>query len=288
MATFEHGGKVSIGKLIGDALLDLSVSHPQLPTTMRGLLAAGGEAWEAVRATTAQAGAMRPLSEVRLLAPVPDPTKYLAIGMNYQDHVDEAKARGETVPDTQIWFNKQVSCVNGPYAEVHLPRVSKEHFDLEGELGVIIGRRCRHVTPENAHEVIAGYVVANDLSIRDWQRRSPTTTLGKSFDTHGPIGPFLVTPDEAGDVHDLRIRSWINDSLVQDARSSLMVAKIPEQIAYLSTVMTLEPGDVLATGTPNRCGEFLHHPQYLKAGDVVKVEIEGIGHIANRVVDEPE
>jgi len=185
-----------------------------------------------------------------------------------------------------VWFNKQVSCVAGPYDPVHKPWVS-DQFDYEGELGVVIGKRCRHVRAEEAGEVVAGYVVVNDLSVRDWQMRAPTHTLGKSFDTHGPFGPWLVTPDEIPDPHALRIRTWVNGELRQDSNTSLMIHRIEAMVAELSTAFTLEPGDILSTGSPAGVGGLMDPPRYLNPGDLVRVEIESIGAIENRVIPEP-
>ena len=206
--------------------------------------------------------------------------------MNYRKHVEEAIKLGVKVPDSQVWFNKQVSCVNGPFSPVHLPRAS-DKLDYEAELGVVIGRRCRHVSVADARSVIAGYLVCNDVSVRDWQMRSATMTLGKSFNTHGPVGPWIVTDDEVDDPHALHMRMLVNGEVRQDISTGGMVYNIYEQIAYLSTVMTLEPGDLLATGTPSGVGVAMDPPKFLKLGDVMRVEIDGIGHIENTVVAEP-
>lgn len=223
------------------------------------------------------------LEQVRLLAPIPHPPKFLAAGLNFEDHLEEV---GLPRPASPVFFNKQTTCVVGPGDAVHLPRVS-DQLDYEGELGVVIGRRCRHVPAESAFEVIAGYVVVNDVTVRDWQLSSPTMTLGKSFDTHGPIGPWLTTADEVADPHDLGIRTWLNDELVQDGSTTQMIFDIPTQIATLSTAFTLEPGDIIATGTPAGVGIARQPPLWMKAGDVVRVEIDGLGVLANPIVDEP-
>jgi 2-keto-4-pentenoate hydratase/2-oxohepta-3-ene-1,7-dioic acid hydratase in catechol pathway len=228
-------------------------------------------------------GPRLPLDQVRLLAPIPRPPKFLAAGLNYEDHLEET---GLPRPAEPVFFNKQTTCIVGPGDDVHRPRVS-EMLDYEGELGVVIGRRCRHVPVESAFDVIAGYLVVNDVTIRDWQLSSPTMTLGKSFDTHGPIGPWLTTADEVADPHDLRIRTWLNDDLVQDGSTSSMIYDIPAQIARLSTAFTLEPGDLLATGTPAGVGVVRQPPLWMKAGDVVRVEIDGLGWLENPIVEEP-
>jgi 2-keto-4-pentenoate hydratase/2-oxohepta-3-ene-1,7-dioic acid hydratase in catechol pathway len=225
-----------------------------------------------------------PLEEIRLLAPV-IPRKYLAIGLNYADHIAES---GMQAPEFPVFFNKQATCVVGPGEDVHMPRVSTL-LDYEGELALVIGTRCRHVPVESAHEVIAGYTVANDVTVRDWQLRTPTMTIGKSFDTHGPLGPWLVTPDELGDPHDLSIKTYVNDELRQDGSTREMIYDCYQQVSHLSEAFTLEPGDVIATGTPAGIGAVRQpFPEgLLKVGDVVRIEIEGIGELRNTVVEEP-
>ena len=152
----------------------------------------------------------------------------------------------------------------------------------------MIGRRCRHVPADAAFDVVAGYVIVNDVSVRDWQLQSPTMTLGKSFDTHGPIGPWLTTVDEIADPGNVAIRTWLNDELVQDGSTATMVFDIATQIETLSTAFTLEPGDIIATGTPAGVGIARQPPLWMKAGDVVRVEIEGLGVLENPIVDEPD
>ena len=190
------------------------------------------------------------LEDVRLLAPA-QPRKFLAIGLNYADHIAES---GMEAPQYPVFFNKQATCVVGPDDDVHMPRVSTL-LDYEGELAIVIGRRCRHVPEDRAHEVIAGYTIANDVSVRDWQLHSPTMTMGKSFDTHGPLGPWLVTPDELGDPHELSIRTWVNEDLRQDGNTRAMIYSCYQQVAHLSEAFTLEPGDVIAHRHPrgHRC-----------------------------------
>jgi 2-keto-4-pentenoate hydratase/2-oxohepta-3-ene-1,7-dioic acid hydratase in catechol pathway len=194
-------------------------------------------------------GERHPLPGVHLLAPV-QPRKYLAIGLNYADHIAESGLRAPEVP---FFFNKQVTCVVGPGAQVHMPRVSSL-LDYEAELAIVIGTRCRHVPVAQASEVIAGYTIANDVSVRDWQLRTPTMTIGKSFDTHGPLGPWVVTADELGDPHDLGIRTFVNGEQRQNGNTGEMVFNCFEQVSHLSEAFTLEPGDVIATGTPAGVG----------------------------------
>jgi 2-keto-4-pentenoate hydratase/2-oxohepta-3-ene-1,7-dioic acid hydratase in catechol pathway len=284
LVTYKIHGRTSIGKVEGGRVVDLPTSTPGLPPTMLELLQ-GGEPMLA-KARSAPDGTSYALDDVELLAPIPNPSKYLAVGLNYRKHVEEAKRLGMTIPETQLWFNKQVSCVHGPYAPMHLPAVS-DKLDYEAELGVVIGKRCRHVSVKDARSVIAGYVVCNDVSVRDYQLRTQTMTLGKSFDTHGPIGPWIITDDEVPDPHALRIRAFVNGEVRQDSNTNDMLFDIFEQIAYLSSVMTLEPGDVLATGTPSGVGVGMVPPTFLKVGDTVRIEIETVGHIENLVISEP-
>jgi 2-keto-4-pentenoate hydratase/2-oxohepta-3-ene-1,7-dioic acid hydratase in catechol pathway len=240
---------------------------------------------EGDRVVDREDGSRHQISEVRLLAPV-RPRKFLGIGLNYADHIAES---GMEAPEFPVFFNKQATCVVGPGDDVHLPRVSNL-LDYEGELAIVIGERCRHVPEEGAHEVIAGYTITNDLSVRDWQLRTPTMTLGKSFDTHGPIGPWVVTADELGDPHSLAIKTWINGELRQDGNTKEMIYDCFQQVAHLSEAFTLEPGDVIATGTPAGIGAVRQpFPEgLLKVGDTVRVEIEGIGELENTVIEEPE
>ncbi|VWB80280.1 5-carboxymethyl-2-hydroxymuconate delta-isomerase [Burkholderia pseudomultivorans] len=286
LVTFQCLGHQSIGKVEGQQVIDLHASDRTLPTTMLELLQGGPSLMRRARELSIDDAVTFPLADVRLDAPVPNPSKFLAIGMNYRRHVQEAIEAGIQVPDSQVWFNKQVSCVNGPFDPVHMPKVS-DKLDYEAELGVVIGRRCRHVSEADAASVIAGYVVCNDVSVRDWQMRSPTMMLGKSFNTHGPFGPWLVTPDEIADPHALQMRMIVNGETRQSVSTGEMIYNIWQQIAYLSTVMTLEPGDVLATGTPSGVGVASKPPRFLSVGDVMRVEIDGVGHIENHVVAEP-
>ena len=248
-------------------------------------LSLGPRALGDICTTALRSADLVPLSSVRLLAPIEHPRKFLLVGLNYTSHIEEAERLGLRFPDTQIWCNKQNTCVTGPLDDVVIPACSQQ-VDYEGELAVVIGRRCRHVPAERALEVVAGYMVCNDVSVRDVQLRSPTMMLGKSFDTHGPIGPWLVTPEEIPDPQHLAIRTWVNGELRQDANTSEMRYTICEQIAELSSVFSLEPGDILATGTPAGVGFTMRPPRYLQSGDVVRVEIEGIGTIENRFVPE--
>jgi len=269
-----------LGIVEGDEVVDLSSAEvPQEPAA--ALAAVGPDAL-----TEMVMGAPRiPLADAQLLAPA-TPRKYLAIALNYRDHIAEM---GMEAPEVPVFFNKQVTCVVGPDAEIHMPKVST-FLDYEAELAVVIGKRCRHVPVERAHEVIAGYTCADDVSVRDWQGRAQTMTIGKSFDTHGPLGPWLITADELGDPNDLAIRCYVGDELRQDARTSEMVFDCFQQVSHLSEAFTLEPGDVIATGTPAGVGLGRQpvRDNLLHVGDTVRVEIEGIGELTNTVVEEPD
>ena len=245
-----------------------------------GLLAAGPDA---IRAAVDAATHRLPLDELALLAPIPRPPKFLAIGLNYADHSAEA---GLPAPDFPVFFNKQTTCVIGPGEGIHVPRASSL-VDYECELAVVIGRRCRHVPADRALEVVAGYTVVNDVTVRDWQLRAPTMTIGKSFDTHGPMGPWVVTADEIPDPQDLGLRTWVNGELLQDASTAEMIFTCAQQIETLSTSFTLEPGDVIATGTPAGVGMLRQPARWLVPGDTVAVEVDGIGRLENPVVAEP-
>lgn len=281
LVTFTHAAATRIGLVDEDAVVDLS-SRPDVPRDMLALLEAGRPGLRA--AQEAVRGAPRiPLAEVRLEAPIARPPKFLAVGLNYADHVAES---GREAPEHPTIFNKQSTCVTGPTDPIHVPRASHV-VDYEGELGFVIGQRCRHVSRDDAVDVIAGYLVVNDVTVRDWQLRTPTWTMGKSFDTHGPIGPWIVTPDELTDPHQLRLRTWVNGELRQESNTKELIFDCFDLVEHFSTAFTLEPGDIVATGTPAGVGITRKPPELLKAGDVVRIEIEGIGWIENPVIDEP-
>jgi 2-keto-4-pentenoate hydratase/2-oxohepta-3-ene-1,7-dioic acid hydratase in catechol pathway len=223
-----------------------------------------------------------PLDGLVFEAPVPAPPRVFGIGLNYRDHAAET---GREPPSIQTWFMKQTTSVNAPFGLVEKPVVS-DALDFEVELVVIIGKRARHVPRERAQEVIAGYCVGNDYSVRDWQRATPTMIMGKGFDTHAPFGPWLVTPDEIGDLATLRLRCYVNDVMMQDGCAGDLIYKIPDMIGHLSSAMTLLPGDVIFTGTPAGVGVARNPPLFLKDGDVVRSEIDGLGMIEQRIVNE--
>ena len=274
-------GALHIG---GTDVIDLTSAWPGISDLLRLIEASDGRPEEFVSANSPIDAPRLPLTAVRLLAPIATPQKFLAIGGNYLSHRGESAAAAQAASAGQIWFNKQVGCIADPFGSVLKPE-GTDQLDYEGELGVVIGRRCRNVAAEDVARHITGYLVCNDVSVRDWQAQSPTATLGKSFDTHGPIGPWITTFDEVGIKPDLAIRTWVNGELRQDARTSEMCFSVAEMVSHVSSRCTLEPGDVLATGTPAGIGKAFDPPRYLNAGDLVSVEIELLGRIENRIVD---
>jgi 2-keto-4-pentenoate hydratase/2-oxohepta-3-ene-1,7-dioic acid hydratase in catechol pathway len=274
---------VRTGVVVDDAVVDLTDPSVALPGDMTDFLVAGPAAIERADDATRSGARRFALDQVLLRPPVPHPAKVLGIGLNYAAHVAET---GATRPEHQVWFNKQRTCVIGPGAAIEIPRVSAQ-VDYEGELAMVIGRRCRHVPAADAASVVAGFTVLNDVTVRDWQWRTPTWTLGKSFDTHGPTGPWIVTGDEVGDPHRLGLRTWVNGDLRQDASTDDMIFSCWEQVEYLSTVFTLEPGDIISTGTPAGVGMSFDPPRWLVDGDVVRIEIDRVGTLENPVAVEP-
>jgi 2-keto-4-pentenoate hydratase/2-oxohepta-3-ene-1,7-dioic acid hydratase in catechol pathway len=282
LVTFTHTGTTRLGIVVAEEVVDLATAAPDLPREMRAFLEAGRPALDAAAEAGDASGHRIPPSEVHLEAPV-RPSKCLAIGFNYAQHIDET---GRQRPDFPTFFNKQVSCISGPSDPIHLPRVSSA-LDYEGELAFVIGKRCRHVPSRRAAEVIAGFTAMNDVSVRDWQVKAPTMTLGKSFDTHGPLGPWIVTPDEVGDPHCLDLETRVNDEIRQRSNTRHLIFDCYALIETLTTVMTLEPGDVISTGTPAGVGIAMKPPRMLAEGDVVAIEVQRVGRIENRVIAEP-
>ena len=274
----QDDGNARLGVAVGERIVTLDgLGFP----TMLKLIESGAKGLERVRAHIASASPELALAETTLLAPIERPGKYLAIGMNYAKHRAEADKLGVPRAKHQVWFNKQTTCLIGPYDEID-PGVS-EKVDYEVELGVVVGRRAKGVSEADAAKFVFGYFVANDVSARDWQFHSQTFTMGKSFDTHGPVGPWIVTADEIADPHALGLRTYVNGELRQESITSGMIASVWQQIAYLSTAFTLEPGDLIATGTPEGVGISRAPPVFLQRGDVVRCEIDCIGAIENKV-----
>lgn len=283
LVTCIHNGKTCIGALVDDSVV-IATGNIEQADTMISFLASGASGMAAMQNLIALGRSRVQLADVQLLAPIPRPGKFLGIGLNYADHINET---GREKPEFPTFFTKQSTCVIGPGEAIHCPKVS-EKVDYEGELGFVVGKRCRHVSVKNAYEFIAGYTICNDVTVRDWQHRTPTWTLGKSFDTHGPMGPWLVTADEIADPHNLSLQTWVDDELRQNANTREMIFNCYEMIAYLSQVMTLEPGDVISTGTPAGVGVKMQPRGYLKPGQIVRIEIESVGVLSNPVISEPD
>jgi 2-keto-4-pentenoate hydratase/2-oxohepta-3-ene-1,7-dioic acid hydratase in catechol pathway len=274
---YRDGIGTGIGAIKGDGIVPLSNDYP----TMLTIIEAGPAALRAIEAKLVGAQPTIPLADAKLLAPIERPGKYLAIGMNYGKHLDEADRLGVARASHQVWFNKQTTCLSGPYDPIEPGNTEK--LDYEVELGAVVGKLAKNVSEADAKDYVFGYVVANDVSARDFQFHSQTMTMGKSFDTHGPIGPWLVLDHEIEDPHALNIRMFVNGEQRQSSNTSLMLANLWQQIAYLSSAFTLEPGDLIATGTPEGVGAGMQPPVFLKPGDVVRCEIEGIGAIESKV-----
>jgi acylpyruvate hydrolase len=262
-------GYVDVAHATGDAAL----------ADLTALLAGGPDRWELVRRAADQSG--RPVEESELGPAVPAPRRILCLGVNYADHAAEGGRPLTTWPEV---FVRGRDSVAGPYDDLVKPALS-ERFDYEGELGVVIGRGGRYIPADEAIAAIAGFVVCMDGTAREWQRAATQWTAGKNFDGTMPLGPELVTPDEV-DVSDAQLTTVLNGEVMQSARTSQMIFDIPRTIEFLSSFTTLRPGDVIATGTPGGVGFARQPPVWLQAGDRLEITVEGVGRIANRVVDE--
>ncbi len=274
-ATVKVDGNTHAGLIRGDQIALLA------DTDVAAILAD----LEAAAQRAGEAGTHQ-LRNVEIQAPILRPRKILGIGVNYAAHAKESVSFIKNpASNVQKWFNKQATAANGAYSDVHLPVVSKQ-LDYEAELVVIIGKTGRHVPEARAMEMVAGVCCGCDFSVRDWQRASPTMIMGKGFDTHAPFGPFMVTPDEIDDLSGLQVRGFVNGELRQSGHVRDMTFSIPQQIAHLTASFTLEPGDVIFTGTPAGVGAGFDPPKWLKAGDKVRVEIDQLGHTQNMIVAE--
>ncbi len=276
LCTYTAAGQTRTGIVVGDTVIDSGV-----PGTMIDLI----RDWDALKPALevrAAAGGGVPLASVKLEAPVQRPGKIWAIGLNYADHIAESNM---ATPERQVWFTKAVTSINAPYDPIE---IAKGTFtaDYEVELVAVVGKGGKHVSAADAAGAIFGYCVGNDVTERMWQHAGPQWSLGKSFDTHAPIGPWIVTADEVGDPHALGLRCFVNGEKRQDSNSRHLVFNIWQQVEHLSTGMTLEPGDVIFTGTPGGVGAAMDPRQFLKAGDVVRCEIDGLGHIEGTMVAE--
>ena len=284
LITFRNENKIGIGSLKGDQVIPFSQST-EIPEDMLSFLQEGEGAINKANDICSNPEEIIALKEVNILSPISRPPKIIAIGLNYADHLEEIRAAGRNMdtPEVPMIFNKQSLSANGPYDEIHKPIVS-DKLDYEGELTIVIGQNCRHVSKDDAHKVIAGYTVANDVSVRDWQMRVPTFTIGKSFDTHCPFGPAIVTKDEIADPHNLYLKTEVNGEIRQESNTKHLIFNCFELIEHLSTAFTLEAGDLILTGTPSGVGVVEN--KFLKANDVVKISIDKLGYIENKVVNE--
>lgn len=298
--TFEINGQTRWGALKDDYAVDLNLAHalflasrarePQDPAnSVLEFLEHGDSAWNAARETLdflgerVVEGVMLPLSRVKLRAPLPRPPKIVAIGMNYMDHVREQNGQ---VPQYPVLFAKYPSSVIGPSDVIHLHPSESQKVDYEGELGVVIGKTARNVSAADALDYIFGYTVINDVSARDLQfgpHVNGQWIRGKSLDTYCPLGPAIVSKDEIADPQNLSVCTWLNGKAVQDSNTKEMIFGIARLIEFISQGISLEPGDVIATGTPHGVGHHRTPQVYLQAGDVVQVEIGGVGRLRNKV-----
>lgn len=276
LATYMANGQTRTGLIVGDAIIDSGV-----PGTMIDLI----RDWEALRPVLeakAAAGGGVPIASVKLEAPIQRPGKIWAIGLNYADHIAESNME---TPQRQVWFSKAQTSVNGPFDDILIAKGTAT-ADYEVELVAVIGKGGKHIAASDAPGAIFGYCVGNDVTERLWQHAGPQWSLGKSFDTHAPMGPWIVTADEVDDPHALGLRCFVNGEKRQDSNTRHLVFDIWRQVEHLSVGMTLEPGDCLFTGTPGGVGAAMDPRRFLKPGDVVRCEIDGLGHIEASMADE--
>lgn len=282
LATFEAGAAPQLGAVTGDHIVPLNAGAPGLPSDMIGLIAAWPQVeGEVRRLAEAGAGAL-PLAAVHLLAPIRRPGKIMAIGLNYADHIAESNLG---TPEHQVWFSKASTAANGPYDPIQVPKVSQA-LDYEAELVAVIGQGGRHIGRDAAAGAIFGYCCGNDATERAWQHRTPQWAVGKSFDTHAPFGPWITTADEVSDPHALGVRCLVNGEVRQASNTRHLVFNVWDQIAHLSQAMTLEPGDLIFTGTPGGIGAAMKPMRFLKDGDRVRIEIDGLGALDNPCANE--
>jgi len=270
--------------LVGDSYVDLLSTDNQLPPSVRAILADSG-AMAAAKAASQRPNAVKvAVSAAKLHAPVPDPQKIICVGLNYRDHAIESKM---AIPKEPVLFSKFPSALIGHGEAIVVPKVSTK-VDYEAELVIVVGKRGRHISEAKAMDFVAGYSVGHDVSARDWQleKDGKQWMVGKTFDTFAPIGPTLVTKDEVPDPHKLGIRLRLDGKTMQNSNTEQMIFSVAQIIAYLSIILTLEPGDLIFTGTPPGIGHALTPPVYLRGGETAEVEIDGLGLLRNPVVSE--
>jgi 2-keto-4-pentenoate hydratase/2-oxohepta-3-ene-1,7-dioic acid hydratase in catechol pathway len=280
LVSFRRPGREPVAGLLnadGD-VIDLHQSDPSLPKSLRQIVAGDPDLLARVRATASRRDAVV-VAEPRLVAPIPDPPKVVCVGLNYRDHALETRSQ---IPKEPVIFNKFPTAIIGPTETVRLPRESTQ-VDFEGELVVVVGKRGRRIPKELAMDHVFGYAIGHDVSARDWQKHKEGKQwlLGKSFDTFAPLGPWVVTKDEISDPHALGIQTRLNGEIMQNSNTGDMIFRIDELIAYVSQVTTLEPGDLIYTGTPAGVGVARMPPRFLKPGDVVEIEIDSLGVLRN-------
>lgn len=276
LCTYTANNATRTGIVVGDSVIDSGV-----PGTMIDLI----RDWDGLKPELegkARAGGGVPLASVKLEAPVQRPGKIFAIGLNYADHIAESNM---ATPERQVWFTKAQTSVNGPFDDIEIA-TGTVTADYEVELVAIVGKGGKHIAAADAPAAIFGYCIGNDITERMWQHAGPQWSLGKSFDTHAPMGPWIVTADEVGDPHALDLRCFVNGEKRQDSNMRHLVFDIWQQVEHLSVGMTLEAGDCIFTGTPGGVGAAMDPRRFLKAGDVVRCEIEGLGHIEGTMVGE--
>ena len=276
LATYIANGQTRTGIVVGESIIDTDFAGSMIELIAQ---------WDALRPrleAKAAAGGGVPLASVKLCAPVQRPGKIFAIGLNYADHIAESNMG---TPARQVWFTKAQTSINGPYDPIAIARGTAT-TDYEVELVAIVGRGGKHIAAADAAGAIFGYCVGNDVTERMWQHATPQWSLGKSFDTHAPIGPWIVTADELGDPHGLGVRCFVNGDKRQDSSTANLVFNLWQQVEHLAVGMTLEPGDVIFTGTPGGVGAAMDPRQFLQPGDVVRCEIDRLGHIEGTMVAE--
>jgi len=286
LVTYSNSDTTAIGALLEDSICPFA-NDSSLPDEMKAFLEGGEVNMNKATDLLEKAENLISLNSVTLLSPILNPQKILAIGLNYADHVKES---GMETPKIPMVFNKQSSSVTGHNGVIHLPRAS-EALDYEAEMAFVIGKQCRHVSKDEAASVIAGITICNDVSVRDWQLAVPTFTMGKSFDTHCPLGPYLVTMDEIGDPHNLDIKLFLNGEEKQNSNTKELVFNCYDLIEHLSTAFTLMPGDIVPTGTPGGVlgvEVMAGRASWLQEGDEIKIELEKVGSLSNKVIKEPD
>lgn len=281
--TYIQGQEQRLGVVVGKEVIDLNQAQPQISADLRTALRLGQDLTGAAQAAIASHAPRLPLASLQLAPVLPEPGKIVCLGLNYYDH---AKEGGREKPVYPWFFLRCASSLLAPDARALRAKVS-ERLDWEAELAVVIGKTVKHCTLDNALEAVFGYSVFNDISVRDYQKKTPQWSIGKNFDRTGPFGPVLVTADELPPgATDLRIQARLNGQTMQDANTRDMIWGVAETITLLTECMTLEPGDVIVMGTPAGVGQARTPPVWMKHGDVVEIEIESIGVLRNTIENE--